>query len=65
MIATEAGWLTRQEAATVLGCHVNSVDRLADDKILTRHRKPGRTRVYFLRAQVESLIEPQPEDTDV
>lgn len=61
---TDTTFLTRQEAADVLGCHVNSVDRLADHGSLTRHRDPvrQRRRVYFLRTQVESLlVGPQPE----
>lgn len=58
---SDVGFLTRQEAADVLGCHVNTVDRMADHQYLVRHRRPGRAKVYFLRAQVEALIEPVPE----
>lgn len=47
----------RHEAAEMLGIHVNSVDRLGRDKILSRYGIKGMTHtVLYSREQVAGLI---------
>lgn len=50
----------RRQAAEIMRCHVNTVDKLRRNKHLTGYRMPGRHKVYFVRAQVEQYNQPVP-----
>lgn len=52
-------FMTRQEAAKMLGVSLMTIDRYANDGQLTRHKKPDRS-VWFLRTEVVELATPKP-----
>lgn len=57
---TIADMVDRHGAAEILDCHVNTVDKLREDGVLTPYRLPAKQKVYFVRAQVEACNEPIP-----
>jgi excisionase family DNA binding protein len=53
----------RHEAAEILGVHPNSIDQLAEDKVIRKYHIRGLRKILFLRAEVEDCIEPVPEES--
>lgn len=51
-------WLTREEAANLLGVHVRTIDRLVRDEVLTRYKIRGMRRAQFKIEDVRALVVP-------
>ena len=51
----DEGWITRQEAATILRVSTSTIDRYARLGQLEKYRTPGRGTRY-MRSEVEGLI---------
>lgn len=54
MVETEK-WLTREEAAAMLGMHVRTVDRLVREDVLKRYRIAGTRAARFRIEDVRAL----------
>jgi excisionase family DNA binding protein len=57
MVDTER-WLSREEAATMLGVHVRTLDRLVREKVLARHHIQSTRIPRFRIEDVRALIVP-------
>ena len=49
-------WLTREEAATLIGVSVDSIDRRRKDGSLKSHQVDGTSAIRFKRSDVEALM---------
>jgi DNA-binding transcriptional MerR regulator len=58
MMKIPEGYLSRQQAADLLGVHPRTIDRYADLGQLLKHTQ--NYRVYFLREDVDKLAQVQP-----
>lgn len=61
MMKIPDGYLSRQQAAKLLGVHPRTIDRYADMGQLPKHTQ--NYRVYFKRDDVEKLAQVQPVET--
>ena len=49
-------YMSRREVAHYLRCHPNSVDKLAREGLLKRHRIEGLDLLLYLRKEVEGIV---------
>lgn len=63
---SDTEWITRDEAAELVGVNVRTVDKWANDGRITRYRIGGLQWVRFNRSEVLAMMEPVPvaEPTD-
>lgn len=54
-------FITRREAAELIGRDVRTLDRWANEGRLTRYKQGGLQWVVFRRAEVLRVVEPTPE----
>ncbi len=55
-------WLTRPEAAAYLRIHVDTLDRYARDKKITRYTVAGTRSVRFKVTELDNLVRPAEEE---
>lgn len=50
--------IDRHEAARIMGCHANTIDRMAAAGLLKKYRRHGKQQVFYDRIKVEACAEP-------